>query len=130
MVTIDTNIAIYALEAGSKADVAEAVLQKADFASNQVAYEYANVKRRKFKRPWQEIEQDIGVLQRTVPVWYAVERDDPRAAILLAERYQLQFYDALMIAVGLAHGATTLFSEEMQHGLLIEDRLRIENPFL
>lgn len=52
------------------------------------------------------------------------------AALRIAERYQLQFYDALMSAVALENGATTLFSEDMQHGLIIDEVLTIANPFL
>ena len=129
MVTIDTDIAVYALEPGEKTDVADAILHHANFASNQVANEYANVKWRKFKRPWQQIDRDIELLRHTIPAWHAVELADTRTALQLAGRYQLQFYDALMIAVGLAHGATTLYSEDMQHGLVIDGTLRIENPF-
>ena len=129
MVTIDTNIAVYALEPGTKTEVADDILRRTELASIQVANEYANVKWRKFKRPWQQIDRDVELLRYTIPLWYAVEITDARKAIQLAERYKLQFYDALMIAVSLAHGATTLFSEDMQHGLVIEERLRIENPF-
>ena len=94
-----------------------------------MASEYANVKWRKFKRPWRQIDQDVVLLRDAIPLWYAVEIADTRKAVQLADRYKLQFYDALMIAVGLAHGATTMFSEDMQHGLVIEETLRIENPF-
>ena len=129
MVTFDTNIAVYALEPSAKTEVADSILRRAELASNQVANEYANVKWRKFKRPWQQIDRDVELLRDTIPLWYAVEVSDTRNALKLVDRYKLQFYDALMIAVGLAHGATTLYSEDMQHGLVIEDALRIENPF-
>jgi len=128
-VTIDTNIAVYALEPGEKTEVADAILHRADLASNQLANEYANVKWRKFKRPWPQIDRDIELLHQTIPAWHAVELADTHRAVQLASRYKLQFYDALMIAVGLAHGATTLYSEDMQHGLVIDGTLRIENPF-
>lgn len=130
VVTIDTNVAVYAFEPGAKTDVAAAVLRQAELASNQVANEYANVMRRKFNRSWREIDRDIDLLHEAIPSWHPVERSHTREALRLADRYQLQFYDALLIAVGLAHGVTTLFSEDMQHGLVIEGRLRIENPFL
>jgi predicted nucleic acid-binding protein len=35
-----------------------------------------------------------------------------------------------MIAVALENGATTLFSEDMHHGLVIDGKLTITNPFL
>ena len=36
----------------------------------------------------------------------------------------------LMIASALGAGCDTLWSEDMQHGMLIEERLRIRNPFV
>ena len=47
----------------------------------------------------------------------------------LAERYGLSVYDAMIIAAALLAGCTTLWSEDMQDGLLVEGQLRIANPF-
>jgi predicted nucleic acid-binding protein len=35
----------------------------------------------------------------------------------------------MIAAAALAAGCDRLWSEEMQHGLIIENQLRIENPF-
>jgi predicted nucleic acid-binding protein len=37
--------------------------------------------------------------------------------------------DALMVAAALRAGSTTLWSEDMQDGMLIDGKLRIANPF-
>jgi len=50
--------------------------------------------------------------------------------ILLAERYSLSVYDAMIAAAALQANCETLWSEDMQNGALIEGRLRIVNPFL
>lgn len=47
----------------------------------------------------------------------------------LRERYSLSFWDSLIVATGLDAGVDILYSEDMQHGLVIERRLRIRNPF-
>jgi predicted nucleic acid-binding protein len=47
----------------------------------------------------------------------------------LAERYGLSVYDAMIVASALIAGCTTLWSEAMQDGLLVEGELRIMNPF-
>lgn len=39
-------------------------------------------------------------------------------------------WDSLIVAAALQAKATTLFSEDMQDGRLIDDRLRISNPFV
>ena len=47
----------------------------------------------------------------------------------LAERYGFSIYDAMIVASALVAGCTTLWSEDMQDGLLVEGQLRIVNPF-
>jgi predicted nucleic acid-binding protein len=50
-------------------------------------------------------------------------------AVRLKGKYGFQYYDALIVATALEHGCNILFSEDMQHGQVIEDSLRIINPF-
>ena len=47
----------------------------------------------------------------------------------LAARYGLSVYDAMIVASALLAGADTLYSEDMHDGLLVENCLRIRNPF-
>jgi predicted nucleic acid-binding protein len=47
----------------------------------------------------------------------------------LAERHGFAFFDALMVAAALRAGSTTLWSEDMQDGMLVDGKLRIANPF-
>lgn len=51
-------------------------------------------------------------------------------ALWLSERYQLSFYDASIISAALLAGCETLWSEDMQHGLTVDGRLTVRNPFL
>ncbi len=131
MVTIDTNIAFYALAIkGSKAARAADVMEISDFLSVQVLNEYAFSVRRKLARDWVDIERDLDLLRNSVPTVHSIDFQANHHAVKLADRYQLSFYDAVMIAVALANGATTLYSEDMQHGMIIDGTLTISNPFL
>jgi predicted nucleic acid-binding protein len=130
MVTIDTNIAIYALAQGDKAPVAKSMLVASDFLSTQVLNEFAASSRRKLRREWSDIANDLDILRNSVGQVVPIPEESNRDALRLAARYQLNFYDAVMIAVALANGATTLFSEDMQHGMVIDGKLIITNPFL
>ncbi len=47
----------------------------------------------------------------------------------LREQYALSFWDSLIVAVALRVDCEVLYSEDMQHDLVIRERLRIENPF-
>ncbi len=47
----------------------------------------------------------------------------------MAARHGFSFYDALIVASALEAGCTTLLSEDMQDGLVVEGRLTLRNPF-
>lgn len=130
MVTVDTNVAIYALGQGSKTDRAEAIVASAQFLSVQVLNEYAFATRRKLRREWDEIAVDLDLLRDWVADIRLIDSAANTNAMRLAKRYRLAFFDALMIAVALAGGATTLYSEDMEHGLVIDEALTILNPFI
>jgi predicted nucleic acid-binding protein len=131
VVTIDTNIAFYALaREGEKALKAKEVLADVTFLSVQVLNEYANAARRKLRRDWTDIGYDLDLLRNSIPDIHSVDGAANSEAIRLAVRYKLSLYDSLLLAVALANGATTFYSEDMHHGLVVEDKLTIINPFL
>ena len=47
----------------------------------------------------------------------------------LAERYGFSVYDAMIAAAALHAGCDTLLSEDLQHGMALDEGLRIVNPF-
>jgi predicted nucleic acid-binding protein len=51
-------------------------------------------------------------------------------AAKLRSRYSLSFWDGLVVAAALNANCGVLYSEDMQDGLLVEDRLLITNPFV
>ena len=130
MVTLDTNIAVYALSNSDRRERARGILISAHFQSVQVLNEYARTAQRKLGRSWDQIGQDLALLRAAVPDIRPITDEANQDAVRIAERYRLSFYDALMIAVALGNGATELHSEDMHHGLVIDDRLAILNPFL
>jgi len=48
---------------------------------------------------------------------------------VLAERYAFSTYDAMIAASAMLSGCDTLWSEDLQHGMAVDDQLRIVNPF-
>ena len=129
LLTLDTNIAIYAFSKDAKAEIAREILSVSNFVSVQLLNEYANTAIRKRRLSWPEINADLAVILRTVPIIRTLNLDANREAARLAERYRLSFYDALMLAVSIAGGARTIYSEDMQHDLLVDGTLRIIDPF-
>ena len=126
---IDSNVLIYLLSADAdKADQAETVLQKGGLISVQVLNEVANVARRKLAMSWEEINEVLSLIRMLCPAEpLTVEAHDK--GMMIAERYVLSIYDAMIVAAALIGGCDTLYSEDMQDGLLIDNQLRICNPF-
>ena len=128
--TLDTNVAVYAMTEGPKATAAGLIVREVDFLSVQVLNEYANLSVRKYGRAWPRVAEELQNFSETVNFVAAIELAHHRDAVRVATRYRMSFYDALMVAVALANGAAVLYSEDMQHGLVVDGSLTIVNPFL
>jgi len=128
-VFIDTNILLYLLsEDSNKADRAETIVQAGGTISVQVLNELANVTHRKLAMSWMEINELLSLIRSLCSIEpLTIETHD--MGILIAERYKLSVYDAMIVAAALLGGCETLCSEDMQDGLLIDNQLRICNPF-
>jgi predicted nucleic acid-binding protein len=46
------------------------------------------------------------------------------------QQYLLSFWDSIIVASALTAGVSVLYSEDMQHGLMIEEQLQVRNPFV
>ena len=126
---IDTNILLYLLsEDANKADRAEKILRSGGIISVQVLNEIANVTRRKLAMSWMEINEFL-LLIRSLCLVKPLNAETHDKGIRIAERYKLSVYDAMIAAAGLLGGCNILYSEDMQDGLLIENHLRVCNPF-
>ena len=131
LLTFDTNVAVYAFtDVSAKAATARVVIERADFISVQLLNEFANVARRKQGRSWGEIRPALDRLRRAVPSILAIDEAAHCKAVRLVERYKIGFYDALMLGVALSSGGRTFYSEDMQHGMTIDETLRVVNPFV
>lgn len=124
----DTNVVLYLLDDGPKADRAETILGQGPRISVQVLNEVLVNCRRKAGLGWEETGAFLAGIRAlcAVEVMTLQTLEVGRA---LAERYGFSVYDAMIVASALIAGCTTLWSEDMANGLLVEGRLRIVNPF-
>tara|TARA_R110002096_G_scaffold331776_1_gene525830 strand:+ start:2628 stop:3023 length:396 start_codon:yes stop_codon:yes gene_type:complete len=124
----DTNVVLYLLDDGPKADRAEVIMGQGPRISVQVLNETLVNCRRKAGLGWEEAAAFLEGVRALCPVEdLTVQTHDVGRA--LAERYGFSIYDAMIVASALVAGCTTLWSEEMHDGLLVEGQLRIVNPF-
>jgi predicted nucleic acid-binding protein len=126
---LDSNVLIYAFTDDLQAAAAQALLEAGCAISVQGLNEFTNVARRKLGKSWAEINAHLVAVRILCSPVVAIDLDTHEAALHLAERYGFAFFDALMVAAALQAGSGTLWSEDMQDGLLVEGRLRIANPF-
>ena len=125
----DTNVLIYvASDDPAKADRAEAIIGSGGVISVQVLNELANVARRKMRMSWQDTHSFLSLLRGLLTV-HPLDVETHETGLALAERYNLSLYDAMIAASALHADCDTLWSEDMQHGMALDDRLRIVNPF-
>lgn len=125
----DTNILLYLLSADeAKADIAEETLAAGATISVQVLNEFAAVALRKLGMTVAEVRdalEPISAVCKIVPITVEVHK----RGLLVAERYRLPIYDALIIAAALDANCSTLYTEDLQDGQIIENKLAIRNPF-
>jgi predicted nucleic acid-binding protein len=126
---LDSNVLVYAFTDDTRAAAAQALLERGCTISVQGLNEFANVARRKLGKSWQEIRIDIAAIRVVCPVIVPIDLDTHDAGLRIAERHGFAMFDALMIAAALQAGSNTLWSEDMQDGMIVDGRLRIANPF-
>ncbi|MCX8567266.1 MAG: putative nucleic acid-binding protein, contains PIN domain [Glomeribacter sp. 1016415] len=126
---LDSNIVLYLLSGDvNKANNAEALLKHQPVISVQVLNEVTNICRRKLAMGWDEIEQFLELVRHFCSVMPLTVDVHDRAR-QMAQRYQLSFYDACIVAAAAVAKCRVLCSEDMNHGQSFEDGLMIRNPF-
>lgn len=132
---IDTNVLIYWVDAGPRADVVEQLLAGNCVISVQVLNEFANVLRKKRALALPDIQKLSATLVDTCTVLDLTVRTH-QTALALMVRYNFSVYDAAIVAAAGLSGCQLLCSEDMQSGMKVsvptlagQTTLTIQNPF-
>lgn len=132
---VDTNVLVYAHDttAGRKRDRAWEVLQ--ELWNSETGVISTQVLQELFVSLTQKIPMPIdGRKARTIVedlcAWEIVTNDEQAvlAAIDLKMKFQLSFWDALILEAARRSGAATLYSEDLSHGQQIGN-MTIVDPF-
>jgi predicted nucleic acid-binding protein len=127
---LDTNVLVYATVTDDpRAAIAMALLEQGGTISVQVLNEFTNTAIRKLKRSWSDVTAALAAFRLLLPSLLPITVAMHEAALEMAQRDRVSFYDALIVAAALEAGCSTLLSEDMQHGRVIDGRLTIQNPF-
>ena len=130
---IDTNIIIYCY---SNSEMEKRIICQKLFEtyselniSKQVINEMTNILFKKFKLSSFDIKNTVEQISN-IAFTCDFNFDTQIKAIELKDKYNLQYYDALIIATALENYCNIIFSEDMQHNQIIENQLTIINPFI
>jgi predicted nucleic acid-binding protein len=77
---------------------------------------------------WDETHALLNTLRGLLAV-HPTTVETHEAGLRIAERYGLSIYDSMIAASAMDAGCDTLWSEDMQHGMKLDEGLRIANPF-
>ncbi len=125
----DTNVLLYLVSADAeKADRVEELLTQPSIISVQVLNEFTNVASRKFAMPLTEIREALETIRRICRTEPIIVEDHDRALDVM-ERYKFSLYDSVIVASALRNDCEVLYTEDLQHGQVIERQLEILNPF-
>ncbi len=129
---VDTNILVYCYTKDEplKQERALAVCNTTDtYISTQVLTELSNTLKKKFNLEWKNIISVITEINLGFRI-FANKPNTIEQACQIADKYNYSFYDSLIIAAALACNCSILYTEDMQDGQVIENRLTILNPFV
>jgi predicted nucleic acid-binding protein len=132
---LDTNVLVYAF--GTKKatvpdpriEVAEQIVMVGGAISVQVLNEFVQVCSRKANLGWDRIIGLLQVVKELCGPAVPITVETHETAVNLSRRYGFGIYDSLILAAAKRAGCTIVYSEDMQHGQVVEG-VRIENPFL
>ncbi len=133
LIFIDSNVWLYSLfispdDDDKQRQAAEIIDPCEPLISYQVIQEVLANVIRKLKPSQQKLHEILqGLLEDCTIIPITTELI--QQALTLMDRYQVSFWDSLIISTALAGRATILYSEDMHDGLVIENQLTIKNPF-
>jgi predicted nucleic acid-binding protein len=131
---VDTNVLIYAhdIDAKAKHETAKRVLQglwseRTGVLSMQILQEfYVNVTR-KIPRPISK--ESARIVVSTYATWCIdTTHTEIASAFQVEDKWQIGFWDALVVASAVKSGANLILSEDLNAGQIISG-VRVENPF-
>jgi predicted nucleic acid-binding protein len=131
---IDTNILVYLfseieIEKSDKcSDILNQLSNHVQFVlSTQVINEFSNVSISKFHKDAIEVKSIIDILSEFEIVINDV--DIIKKGIDIKFRYQLSFWDSLIVSAAKSAKCNIILSEDLQDGQVIEG-VKIQNPFI
>jgi predicted nucleic acid-binding protein len=131
----DTNILLYAKidDESEKHHIAKnLVILKTQNNEPNISVQVLNeftVNAIKKGKPLPEVET---VVKQLIQSFYVLQlsTEITMDAFRISDRYQFSFWDSLIVASALATECSTVYTEDLQDGQIIDSVLKISNPFI
>ena len=130
-VFLDTNVFVYTQSKGEqdKRNIALNAIEKYEcYTSTQVFNEVSNVMIKKLKMPIDEVKQVITAINDRCTA-SIITHEAVQKALDLREVYGYSYYDSLILAAAVLNDCDYVFSEDLQDGQIIENKIEIVNIF-
>ena len=126
---IDSNVILYLYaDDDRRKEIVKSLINPDYTISTQVVNENVNVCLRKLKLTKEEAFAHGRNLLNSLSV-VQIYPSTITAAFSLSIKYGFGYWDSLIVSSALENDCEILFTEDMQDGLLVENKLKIKNPF-
>jgi predicted nucleic acid-binding protein len=127
---LDSNILLCSIDLDDRRrDVAQDLLHAGGTISVQCLNEFAVVARRTLAMSWKAIEEARDQILLLCGPVRPTTLETHHLGFGMVRKHRFSFTDGMIDAAALIAGCDVLYSEGMHHGLVVDGRLRIENPF-
>ncbi len=129
---IDSNVLIYAVSRNSpKCEIARKLLIENTehiTISSQVINEFINIC---IKKNVMTLDSTFKYAEEFMEIFNfgGIKKIEVKSAIQIKKKYKYSYWDCLIIASALENDCSILYTEDLQHGQIIEKKLKIVNPF-
>ena len=129
--TLDTNVLIYAFgkHDDKRKQIAKEIIAKCNIISLQVVNETVYVLLKKFNFQEQELDKVIEFIKQKFVI-SNLNINILDKTLKIAARYSFSFWDSMMVASAIDNHCSVLYTEDLQHGQVIDGSLKIINPFI
>ena len=125
----DTSVLLYLLSPDTdKADRVEELLAERGTISVQILNEFAAVALRKARMKLSDVREILATVRAVCNVEPVTVATHDRG-LSINQRYGFSLYDSMLVASALIVNVKLLYTEDLQHGQVIDGQLRVVDPF-
>ena len=99
---------------------AEEILASGGVLSVHILSEFASVARRKILMSWSDVTEALDAFRLLCPSPLPITIEMHEASLKLAHKHGYNIYDALVVSAAWEAGCTTLYSEDLRDGQILD----------